>query len=373
MKKRLLLVGGGHVHLSILKRLKSFLEKNISVSLIAPFDYHYYSGMAPGLLSGYYRPAEARFNVKKMTDSSGGEFIRGRVSLLHGARKEVELTDGSRVGYDIVSFNTGSEIPGGPFGTGDESVFPVKPVENFLSSRQRIIELGSRGEVRVLVAGGGAAGVEIAGNLRKLAEDENIPVSVTLVSGERLLPRFPEIAGKKVRDSLLKRGVKVYENIRVTEVENGRAGLDSGETINFDLACNAIGITPSNVFRNSDILTGDDGGLLVNRYLQSVEYREVFGGGDAISFEPCPLDRVGVYAVRQNPVLLNNLFAAFGAGKMKEFRPQKRYLSILNMGDGRGILFRNSFVAEGRWAFRLKERLDRSFMKRFQVSGELEE
>jgi NADH dehydrogenase FAD-containing subunit len=373
MKKKLLLVGGGHVHLTILKRLGTFLEDDVEVTLVAPSDYHYYSGMAPGLLSGYYRPAEARFNVKKMADSSGARFIRGKAAAVYPEQKEVELTDGARVGYDIVSFNTGSEIPGGPFKTGADNVYPVKPIENFLSSRDKIIEFGSRGEVKVLVAGGGAAGVEIAGNLRKLAGDKNIRISVTLVTGERLLSRFAGMMGKKARASLVARGVRIIEKVLVNKIDGGEAELDTGERLPFDVAYNVIGIRPSGIFRNSKIPTGDDGGLLVNRYLQSVEFPEVFGGGDSISFQPFPLDKVGVYAVKQNPILYNNIHAALGRGRMKEFRPRKRYLAILNMGDGRGIFIRNGIVAGGKWALALKDRLDRSFMKRFQVSGELEE
>jgi NADH dehydrogenase FAD-containing subunit len=373
MKKKLLLVGGGHVHLTILKGLRSFLENDVDVSLIAPSPYHYYSGMAPGLLSGYYRPEDARFNVKKMADSSGAEFIRGRAAAVHPEQREVELEDGSRAGYDIVSFNTGSEIPGGPFAAGQENVFPVKPIENFLHARDKILGPGGRGEVKVLVAGGGAAGVEIAGNLWKLAGDENISVEVTLVTGERLLSRFAESVVKKARHSLLKRGIRIIENVRVKRIDKGRAEFDTGERLPFDLVFSAIGIRPSGIFRNSDIPTGDDGGLLVNRYLQSVKFPEIFGGGDAISFQPCLLDKVGVYAVRQNPILFNNIHAALGRGRMKKFRPQKKYLAILNMGDGNGILFRNGIVAEGRWAMAFKDRLDRSFMKKFQVPGELEE
>ena len=58
---------------------------------------------------------------------------------------------------------------------------------------------------------------------------------------------------------------------------------------------------------------------------------------------------------------------------MQPFFPQKDFLAILNMGYGRGILWRKGFVWEGRLAFLLKDYIDRTFMKKFQVSGELAE
>ena len=42
----------------------------------------------------------------------------------------------------------------------------------------------------------------------------------------------------------------------------------------------------------------------------------------------------------------------------------------MNMGDGRGIFVRKGFVREGPFAFRLKDAIDRRFMRKFQVSGE---
>ncbi|HBL53562.1 MAG TPA: hypothetical protein DDZ34_05955 [Syntrophaceae bacterium] len=92
-----------------------------------------------------------------------------------------------------------------------------------------------------------------------------------------------------------------------------------------------------------------------------------------MSFAPGRLDRVGVYDVRQGPVLYRNIAAALSCGKLIPFKPQKRYLSILNMGDNRGILSWRSLVVSGLFAFVLKNYIDKRFMKRFQVSGEMDE
>jgi NADH dehydrogenase FAD-containing subunit len=106
----------------------------------------------------------------------------------------------------------------------------------------------------------------------------------------------------------------------------------------------------------------------VNQYLQCVSDPTIFGGGDCIHFDPRPLDRVGVYAVRQGPVLYRNLMAALGCKPLEfeAFNPQSRYLSILNLGDGRGILSWRSLVFSSRQAFWLKDYIDRAFTRRFQ-------
>ncbi|MBS1234899.1 MAG: hypothetical protein H6R43_615, partial [Nitrospirae bacterium] len=68
MKKHLVFVGGGHAHLTALLHLKDYVDCGHRVTLISPSDYHYYSGMGPGMLSGIYRPQEIRFHVKKLAE-----------------------------------------------------------------------------------------------------------------------------------------------------------------------------------------------------------------------------------------------------------------------------------------------------------------
>jgi NADH dehydrogenase FAD-containing subunit len=113
--------------------------------------------------------------------------------------------------------------------------------------------------------------------------------------------------------------------------------------------------------------------MLVNGFLQSVSHPELFGGGDCIDLEGRDLAKVGVYAVRENPVLFGNLLAALENGTMKSFKPQQQFMLIFNLGDGTGLVRRGGFVWSGESAFLLKDHIDRKFMRTFQVSGEPEE
>ena len=100
---------------------------------------------------------------------------------------------------------------------------------------------------------------------------------------------------------------------------------------------------------------------------------DIFGGGDCISLEGRPLAKVGVYAVRENPVLYYNLLAALERGRMEVFAPQQEFLLIFNMGNGKGIFWKKNWIWEGRLAFLLKDYIDRKFMRTFHISGELDE
>ncbi len=107
--------------------------------------------------------------------------------------------------------------------------------------------------------------------------------------------------------------------------------------------------------------------MRVNTQLQSIKYPNIFGGGDCVYYSDTPLNKVGVYAVRQNPILLQNIISALEHKSLNEFDPGSGYLLIFNLGDGTGILQKGSFIWQGKLAFYIKDLIDRRFMRRFQA------
>jgi NADH dehydrogenase FAD-containing subunit len=373
MGKQLVIVGGGHAHMTVLLRLGDFIEKGHRVTVISPYPYHYYSGMGPGMLSGIYEPRQTRFNIKKMAEDRGATFIEDKAVRIDPARKTVILGAGGEVTYDVVSFNTGSGIPTRSTFTPSERIIPVKPVANLYRARLDILKAIEQRNLKISVVGGGPAGVEITANLWRLVRDKRNKAEITMIGGTRILSNVPDNVRALALQSLGKRGIRVLEGTRARTVENGGITLSDGSNIRYDFALMAVGVQPSALFTGSGLPTGDDGGLLVDSYLRSTAHPELFGGGDCISLDGAPLAKVGVYAVRQNPILLHNLSAALEGGELLSFQPGGAYMLIMNMGDGMGILWKKRLVLKGRFAFMFKDFIDRRFMRKFQVSGELEE
>ncbi len=191
MPKHLVLVGGGHVHLTALLSLREYLRAGHRVTLIGPAPYHYYSGMGPGLLSGIYRPAEVRFHVRKMAEDRGAAFLEGRVASVDPARRSLSLAAGGEVRYDVVSFNTGSEVPKDLIDPSADDIYPVKPIENLLAARRKILDAPRGKQFRAVVVGGGTAGVEIAANLGRLGRESGRITGITLVSRSNILEDYP--------------------------------------------------------------------------------------------------------------------------------------------------------------------------------------
>jgi NADH dehydrogenase FAD-containing subunit len=370
MAKHLIIVGGGHAHLTVLLRCHEHIARGHRVTLVSPSPFHYYSGMGPGLLAGTYRPQEVRFNVRKMAEDRGAAFVEDTVVRADATGRRLHLRSGAAIPYDIVSFNTGSDVALPPVAGGGGNVFPVKPIVSLLAARQAILDLLGRRQAEIVVIGGGPAGVEMTGNVWRLVQERGGRARITLVPGSTVLPGYPDRLRHLAVASLGRRDIAVRDGVYVRMIEDGEVVLDTGERLPADVVLVATGVRPSSLFRDSGLPTGPDGGLLVNRFLQCVAHGGIFGGGDCISFEPQPLAKVGVYAVRQNLILHRNLFAVLEGDALTPFRPQRSFLLIFNTGDGRAILTKGNLVWDGRLAWRLKDRIDRAFMRKFQVSGE---
>jgi NADH dehydrogenase FAD-containing subunit len=368
MKKHLVLAGGGHAHMLTLSNLRRFIEKGHRVTVIQPSEHHYYSGMGPGMLGRTYTPDDIRFATRRVVEKMGGAFVLGRIDRIDADARSVHLESGDSIPYDVISCNVGSQVPQDMIAGPLDDIYLVKPIERLLDAQRRILELASRRKLCIGIVGGGPSAVEIAGNVWKLTRAPGMqPAIIRILARSTVMPHHPEGVRVKALASLQRRGIEIMESCSVQTIRTGKVAEDSGRTHELDIVFVAIGVVPNPVFGKSGIPTGPDGGLLVNRYLQSTAYSNIFGGGDCIHFQESPLDRVGVYAVRQNAVIWNNLMAALEGDALQPFDPGGSYLLIFNLGDGRGIFYKRPILFGGRLAFIIKDYIDRKFMRRFQA------
>lgn len=368
MGKKLVLIGGGHAHMVTLANISTLVAKGHRVTVVGPSEHHYYSGMGPGMLGETYRPEEIRFATRKVVEKQGGTFLLDAVNRIDPLGKKLRLASGATLDYDVLSCNAGSQVPQSGVSGNREDLFSVKPIESLQAAQKRLLELAHGGRCRVAIVGGGPSSAEVAGNIHQLMHRHGLqPPQIRIFSGPAFMKRFPAKVVELVRKSLERRGCEIVEGSYVREVVSGRLELADGQSHQADLIFLAVGVKPSPIFADSSLPVGPEGGLLVNRFLQSPAYPDIFGGGDCIYFQEEPLDKVGVYAVRENPVLFHNLLASLEGGELQPFNPGGDYLLIFNLGDGEGVLHKDWLTFGGRPAFMLKDYIDRKFMRRFQA------
>jgi NADH dehydrogenase FAD-containing subunit len=218
---------------------------------------------------------------------------------------------------------------------------------------------------RVVIVGGGAAGCEVAANLAGLVRDAGLGVEITLVeAAPDLLPTSPKAARRIMCGHLRDLGVDLILGRQGVAV-NGGAILENGEEIRADLVLAATGVDPPDVFARSGLATGDHGALWVDRHLRSPNDHRIFGGADAVAFRGNLLPRFGVLAIRQGSVLFHNLRATLRGQQLSSYRPQRRYLYVLDLGDGTGLAIYGPLTNRSRPALRLKHLRGRRFVREY--------
>ena len=143
--------------------------------------------------------------------------------------------------------------------------------------------------------------------------------------------------------------------------------LETGERIRADLVIWAAGASPPMALRGFELPKSERGFLKAHRTLQTTANAPVFISGDTADIEGALVPKAGVYAVRQAPVLWKNLRRHFAGKRLHDYKPQRRFLSLLSCGDGTAILDYMGFTSHSGWAWMLKKWIDRKWMKRFRV------
>jgi selenide,water dikinase len=366
---RLLLVGAGHAHLEVLRRLGARDHPPVELTVVSDTSHQVYSGMVPGLLYGEYRESEVAVELAPLVGRAKGELVEARATRVDPGGRRVVLEDGRDVSYDLVSFNVGSRTAGEGTPGVREHAAVIKPIERALEVRRRLREVaGSGGRRQVAVVGAGAAGVEVACAARTVLDRAGGGGVRLLEAGGEILPGYSERVRSRARRVLAARGVEVRTGAPVAAVRAGSVELEGGEELSADLVVWLTGAAAPPLFAGSGLALDGRGFLRVDPALRSLSHPEVFGAGDCVTPAAHPeTPKAGVYAVREAPVLWRSLLAALGArGEYPSYEPQRSFLSILNTADGRALLRWQGVVSHSRWAWRLKDRIDRKFVAKYQ-------
>jgi selenide, water dikinase len=368
--RRLVLVGAGHAHLFALEQLALGHFPRAEVTLLSPYAGHLYSGMLGGLITGRYGREDAYLDLPSLAAKAGARFVLGSAAGIDIANRQISVDGGRRLPYDIASFAVGSEVRPTKVNDGD-TFLAVKPIDRAGKIAEALEKL-PQADPRVVVVGGGAGGVEIALNIKaRLRALGRTGAHIVLVDGQgRLVADRSEACGREAARVLAQNQVQVVLGMRAEEVGTRTVRLSGGTDLPYDTVIWATGASAPGIFRASGLETDQAGFLLVDSTLRSVTDSAIFAAGDAATLRPFPATpKSGVYAVRQGPILARNLGLALtggGSERFRRYRPQPRSLVLINTGDGRAILSYGSIALTARWVMRLKDRIDRRFMRRFQ-------
>ena len=372
--KDLVLIGGGHSHVAVLKRFGMETLAGVRLTLICRDSHTPYSGMLPGLIAGHYTFDQAHIDLGPLARFAGARFYHDEVVGLDLAERRVLCRDRPPVPYDVLSINIGSTPRTDEVEGAAGAVVPVKPISGFLA-RWRALEerVRGRGVARIAVVGGGAGGVEMAlaaqYRLHHLLGNGHVHpdrLDIHLFADtDEILPTHNRHVRAKFRRVLAERGIELHLGQPVTQVGRGRLSLRDGGAHVFDeiLWVTAAGAAPW--VRQAGLAVDEHGFVAVDDSLRSISHSEVFAAGDIAAMVNHPRPKSGVFAVRQGPPLARNLRRALLSEPLKRFAPQRRFLSLVSTGDKYAIASRGSWALEGRAMWRLKDWIDQRFMRKY--------
>lgn len=343
----------------MLRRAPELRDAGIDLTLIAPATFEY-SGFATATATGALPHDAGRIDVAHLCSRGGVRHLVGRALATDPIERRVQVGSGGWVGYDLLSVNVGSVAATDGMDVADE-VFAVKPFDRLTGLTTAIDEAAANGPARVSVVGAGATGLEMAGNLAARFEER---IEVTLFDrGRSLGGDLPAGAARRVGRLLRRRGVKTRMHSDVQAVTSDHLVLTGGPEHVHDVAVLATGLVASPAV--TELGLGDRAGIAVEATLQHVDRPEVYAVGDAALFVPRPLPKLGVYGVRQGPVLVASLLARRRAEPLPRFVPQRHALRILDLGGGVGLASRGRWWWYGRSARSCKLMIDRRWLRRY--------
>lgn len=364
--KRLVLAGGGHAHLHVLKSLAQGKWFDVEVVLVTPHARQVYSGMLPGWIAGHYRLDECVAQLQPLVDATGVRLVQDSVIGLDPRRRILRCAETGDIPYDVLSLDIGAQVDLSTLAATTATLLPIRPIERFIVEWSRVLDTCVRGgRGRIAVVGGGAAGVELALAIQyRLQKDlPKESVEVLLVEGRSLLSGHGVAVVSRVRKTLGKHGIATKAGY-AAGCEGGLLFPD-GSRFDADFVIATTGVTPPAWLSESHLALAQDGFVAIGEGQQSVSHANVFAGGDIASRVDRPHPKSGVYAVRAGPVLAENLRRFLAGQGLAPHAPQRRSLYLMATGPRYAIASWNGWTAEGRWVWRWKDWIDRRFMKQY--------
>ena len=365
----LVLVGAGHANILVLRRFVMKPIYGVRLTIVNPESNVPYSGLLPGFLAGQYTKSELLIDVASIAERAGARFIRGSLSFIDINKKTIEINRSEWVGgesttslhYDYACLNTGA-VPVTSFPSKHPHCYYVKPIRELLRALPQIDMVMNHPGRRLVIIGGGAAGVELAFAFRQRF-GEAVKILIVAKHPFENDPGLKPAAGI-IRKAFDDKKIDGIEGSTIVKVDQTGVIFSDGKHVTADVVCIATPVIAPDWIKRSGIET-EAGFIKVDSHLRIPKVKNVFAAGDIISL-PDQRARSGVMAVRAGQYLTRALWSWLSGGYPAPFKPQKNWLTLLNQGNGSAVASKYQLAVQGRWVFSLKDRIDRQFINSFK-------
>ncbi|MFL5762771.1 MAG: NAD(P)/FAD-dependent oxidoreductase [Bacteroidia bacterium] len=365
-QKRIVVIGGGFAGLQLVRSLSN---SNYQVVLIDKNNYHQFQPLFYQVATAGLEPSTISFPFRKIFQKSKNVHFRVcEVNRIDTEKNQLETSIGV-VDYHYLVIAIGADT--NFFGNTKlmDLAYPMKSVSEALALRNTILQNyedalsetdreRKKALMNIVVVGGGATGVEVAGTLSEMKRcilPKDYPeldfkmMQVYLLEGSgKILNVMSENASSKAEEYLRKMGVNVFLNARVKDYDGEKVSLDGGKEIHTKTVVWAAGVTGNKIEGLREEAVGKGNRISVDRFNRVKGYENVFAVGDIAYMTeekyPNGHPQVAQVAIQQAKNLAKNFKKMFSGGSLTEFS-YKDLGSMATIG-------RNKAVADfPRWKF----------------------
>ena len=304
---------------------------------------------------------------------SGAEYVEKKVDHIKANDNKIHCEDGTVIPYDVLVINVGSRTRGAEKVIGVwENSMTSRPINDLLPKvNKKEKDMQEQGIIPdLVVCGAGAAGIEMAMAFKqRWSRVFGTPIKA------KILCESPEImihekaaSRKEILRALAQQDISIEVNCQIKEIKKDGVECADGRVFPCNSVFWATGAEPQQVILKSDLETSK-GYFKVNDQLQSTSHPNVFAGGDCITMATYEKEhfppKAGVYAVRAGPIIAQNVAHYLKKEPMVDYIPQKEFLSLLSCANEVAVGAKFGIAFTGRWVWKMKDWIDRSFMKIF--------
>ena len=377
-RNTIVLLGAGHTNAHVLRMWKMKPIENAQLVCVSNYPIATYSGMMPGVLAGQYDIPDMEIDLVRFCASAGVRLVLGNVTGIDRDQRELQFSDRPPLAYDFLSVGIGSRPTTNGVDVKDDSkLVAIKPMQTFLKRLKTHLQTITKPQTkpRIAIVGGGIGSIEIAFCLDRRIKDtpESLGLKagqqaeITLVTGsQRVGAGLVESTQNRVKTVFDSHGIQQQTGSRVKSIDGQKLQLADGSSHDFDLIIWATSAVAPELLSTFDLDVDDRGFLKTRPTLQTVADDNIFVVGDSGTMVDFDLPKAGVFAVRQGPVLWDNLQRSVWQRKLVSYQPQQSFLKLINTADGKTIAERGQRSFYGRWCWRLKNRIDQKFMRMYQ-------
>ena len=372
IRQDIVLIGGGHSHVEVLKSFGMKPVPGVRLTMVSRDIESPYSGMLPGLVAGHYGHTQAHIDLQPLARFAKARLFHASATGIDLQRGTVLIDSRPPLPYDYLSLDVGSTPLITSIRVTSGSPLPVKPVDAFLCD-WRAVEAKLRQldrSARIAIVGAGAGGVELCLSLHHRLSQQSPSIKpphfiVITQSSDVALTHAPRVR-TRLRNALLLRDIEIRTHTPVVEINKTHLTLGNGAKLEVDETILVTGAQAPHWLTESGLELDEQGFVRVGPTLQSTSHPRVFAAGDVAAFNPFPLPKSGVFAVRQGPLLSENLRRLSTHRSPLPYRPQKRTLALISTGDKAAIASYGPLTCQGQWVWHCKDWIDRRWMRKYQ-------